>query len=60
MIIGHVEERGLLPGLIKLTSEGLRPKELVMLGEEKSSISLFRTIPVSVRILEPKYVFIVL
>ena len=31
-----------------------------MLGEEKSSISLFKTIPVLVINLDPKYVFIVL
>ena len=55
-----MEERGLFPGRIKLVSEGLTPKKLVMLGEEKSSISLFSTIPVLVISFEPKYVLIVL
>ena len=59
-IVGQVEERGLFPGRIKLVSEGLTPKKLVMLGEEKSSISLFSIIPVLVISFEPKYVLIVL
>ena len=60
MIMGQVEERGRLPGCTKFASEGLTPKKLVMLGEEKSSISLLRTMPVSVNNLEPKYVLTVL
>ena len=52
-MVGHVEERGRLPGRKKLISEGGRPKPFVMLGAEKSSISLFSMIPVSVIKLEP-------
>ena len=54
---GQVEERGRFPGDMKLDSDGRTPYEFVMLGEEKSSISLFRMIPSSVMTLEPKYVF---
>lgn len=60
MIMGQVEERGRLPGWMKFASEGFTPKKLVMLGEEKSSISLLRTMPVSVSNLEPKNVLTVL
>ena len=55
-----MEDRGLFPGWMKLVSEGLTPKKLVMLGEEKSSISLFSTMPVFVISFEPKYVLTVL
>ncbi len=41
---------------MKLGTDGGTPKTLVMFGEEKSSISLFRTIPVLVINLEPKNV----
>ena len=51
---GHIEERARLPGEMKLASDGLTPKWLVMFGDEKSSISLFRTIPSSVISLDPK------
>ena len=60
MIIGQVEDRGRLPGRMKLISDGCKPKALVILGEEKSSISLLRTMPVLVRTFEPKKVFTVL
>ena len=46
IIVGAMEERGLLPGLAKLLGDGGRPKKLVILGNEKSSISLFRMTPV--------------
>ena len=41
-----MEDSGLLPGLMKLVGEGGSLKKLVMFGEEKSSISSFRMIPV--------------
>lgn len=43
---GHIEDKGLLPGAIKLAGEGGRPKAFVILGEEKSSISSFKIMPV--------------
>ena len=46
MIVGHVEERGIFPGLMKLFGEGGIPKSEVMLGDEKSSISSFMMMPV--------------
>ena len=46
MMVGHVDERGIFPGLMKLFGEGGMPKPEVMLGEEKSSISSFMMIPV--------------
>ena len=57
---GQVEESGRLPGRIKLAAEGRSPYALVKLGEEKSSISSFRTIPVSVIMLAPNKVLTVL
>ena len=43
------------PGLMKLWGEGGRLKSLVMLGEEKSSISSFKMMPVEGDIMrEPK------
>ena len=53
-MVGQVEESGRFPGRMKLMEEGGTPKELVMFGEEKSSISSFRTIPVSVITFDPK------
>ncbi len=41
---------------MKLGTDGGTPKTLVMFGEEKSSISLFKTIPVLVISFEPKNV----
>ena len=46
IMTGQVEERGLFKGRIKLLGEGGTPKELVTLGELKSSISLLKMIPV--------------
>lgn len=46
MIDGHMEDNGRFPGTIKLAGEGGMLKPLVRLGEEKSSISSFRIIPV--------------
>ena len=46
IITGLIEESGLLPGLIKLFGEGGRLKSLVMFGDEKSSISSLKMIPV--------------
>ena len=46
IIVGHVEERGIFPGLMKLFGDGGIPKSEVMLGDEKSSISSFIMIPV--------------
>ena len=45
-IAGQVDDIGLLPGRIKLCGEGGTPKELVTLGELKSSISLLNIMPV--------------
>lgn len=44
-MMGVIEERGLLPGRIKLIGDGTKPKALVTLGIEKSFISLFMMIP---------------
>ena len=46
IMTGQVEDRGLFKGRIKLLGEGGTPKELVTLGELKSSISLLKMIPV--------------
>jgi hypothetical protein len=57
-IVGAMDDNGLFPGLIKFDGAG-RPAE-TFIGMEKSSISLFRSIPVlgdSIR--EPKYEFTV-
>lgn len=43
---GHIEERGRFPGAMKLAGLGAIPYSLVMLGDEKSSISLLKMIPV--------------
>jgi hypothetical protein len=45
-IEGDIDDSGLFPALIKLATEGGMSKLLVMLGDEKSSISSFRIIPV--------------
>ena len=45
-IVGHIDERGLFPGLMKFEAEGGRPNSFVTSGEEKSSISLFIMMPV--------------
>jgi hypothetical protein len=46
MMEGDMEDRGRLPGFIKLAGDGLIPYLFVMFGEEKSSISLLNIIPV--------------
>lgn len=46
IIDGHIDDMGLLLGDMKLTGEGGRRKLFVMFGEEKSSISSFKIIPV--------------
>lgn len=43
---GHIEDRGLFPGFMKLIGDGGIPKLFVIFGEEKSSISSLRIIPV--------------
>ena len=54
-MVGDDDDRGRLKGRMKFALDGCRPKAFVMLGELKSSISLFRTIPSAVRTLEPQY-----
>lgn len=52
---GHIEDKGLFPGLMKFAGDGGTPKAFVMLGAEKSSISSLRMIPVLLeRTCEPK------
>ena len=46
MMVGVMEDNGRLPGWIKLAGLGGTPKALVTLGDEKSSISSLRMIPV--------------
>lgn len=45
-MVGVIEDNGRLPGLMKLAGLGGTPKALVTLGDEKSSISSFRMMPV--------------
>lgn len=52
IMLGFIEERGLLPGAMKLAGDGCRPKKLITPGDEKSSITLFMTIPV-LRVVKP-------
>lgn len=59
-MVGQVEERGRFLGRMKLALDGFTPYSFVMLGDEKSSISLLRMIPVLVISLEPKPPLIVL
>ena len=55
-----MEDNGLFPGRIKLAGAGGGRSAETFLGIEKSSISLFRTIPVlGDRNSEPKYEFTV-
>jgi hypothetical protein len=42
---GVIEERGRLPGRIKLPENGTKPNALVTFGIEKSFISSFKMIP---------------
>ena len=46
-IVGEMDERGLLPGRMKLEGDGTYPKALDWLGMEKSFISSFMMTPVS-------------
>jgi hypothetical protein len=45
-MVGVMDDSGRLPGLMKLAGLGGTPKKLVVLGDEKSSISLFIMMPV--------------
>ena len=45
-MVGVMEDKGRLPGLIKFAGLGGTPKAFVTLGEEKSSISSFKMMPV--------------
>ena len=55
-----MDDKGLFPGLIKLAGAGGRTSLVTFAGMEKSSISLFKIIPVlGDSILEPKYAFTV-
>ena len=55
-MIGDMDDNGLFPGLIKLAGAGGRDPVATFPGIEKSSISLFNTIPVLGDIIfEPKY-----
>ena len=47
-MVGVMEDKGLLPGWMKLAVLGGTPKALVMFGDEKSSISSFKMMPVCV------------
>lgn len=55
-----MDDNGLFPGLIKLGGAGGRTPVETFAGMEKSSISLFKIIPVLGDIIfEPKYAFTV-
>lgn len=59
--MGDMDDSGRFPGLMKLAGAGGGTSLVTFLGMEKSSISLFSTIPVlGERIFEPKYEFTVL
>lgn len=45
-MIGAMEDKGRLPGWMKLAGLGGTPKKLMTPGEEKSSISSFKMMPV--------------
>lgn len=45
-IVGHEDESGLFPGDTEFAGHGANPNELMMSGEAKSSISLFKMMPV--------------
>ena len=54
MRVGLMEEVGLLPGSMKLASDGGSPHSSVSSGVEKSDISLLKMMPVRVpRFFEP-------
>lgn len=44
--VGHIEDKGLLPGSIKFAGDAVILYKFVIFGKEKSSISLLRIIPV--------------
>ena len=46
MMVGVMEDTGRLPARMKLAGLGGKPKKLIKLGDEKSSISLFMMTPV--------------
>ncbi len=46
MMSGAIDDRGRLPGWMKLAGDAGKPKKLVVPGVEKSSISLLKRIPV--------------
>ena len=46
-IVGVMDDKGLFPGRIKLAGLGGKPKKFITFGEEKSSNSSFKIIPVS-------------
>ena len=46
MIDGHIDDIIRLPGSMKFVSDGFTPKMFIMSGEEKSSISSFKMMPV--------------
>ena len=53
MIVGVIDDNGLFPGWMKLAGEG---GDVLSSGTEKSSISLFRMMPVAGDMnLDPKY-----
>jgi hypothetical protein len=60
-IVGDMDDNGLFPGTMKLAGAGGGTSfETFFIGMEKSSISLFNTIPVlGERIFAPKYPFTV-
>lgn len=59
--MGDMDDSGRFPGMMKLAGAGGGTSLVTFLGMEKSSISLFSTIPVlGERIFEPKYEFTVL
>lgn len=59
--MGDMDDSGRFPGMTKLAGAGGGTSLVTFLGMEKSSISLFSTIPVlGERIFEPKYEFTVL
>lgn len=58
--MGDMDDSGRFPGMTKLAGAGGGTSLVTFLGMEKSSISLFSTIPVlGERIFEPKYEFTV-
>lgn len=59
-MVGAMDDNGLFPGLIKFGGAGGGTPAETFMGMEKSSISLFSTIPVvGDSICEPKYAFTV-